>query len=165
MEIDAVRMPDAVGVNVTLKVQLAPAPTVEPQVLVCWKSSPSGPVMEMPVKLKAVLPTFVSVNFFAALVVPTSCTGNVRLAGANFTSVPVPVSGTICCGLSNALSVMVTAPVCLWMTGGVKVTVIVQLAPMETVVPHVFVCRKLPLMPMLVIVRASVPLLLSLIHI
>ena len=41
------RVPVAVGVNVTLIVQLAPAATLEPQLLVCAKSPGLVPVIEM----------------------------------------------------------------------------------------------------------------------
>jgi hypothetical protein len=48
--------------------------------------------------------TFVTVTFVVALPVPTNCAENERLAGANFTSVPVPVSAPVCCGLPLTFS-------------------------------------------------------------
>ena len=63
-----VRMPVAVGVNVTLMVQLAPAATDVPQVLVCMKS----PLATMLVTLSAAVPVLVSVTVCTALVVLTS---------------------------------------------------------------------------------------------
>jgi hypothetical protein len=49
IEIEAVRNPCAVGENVTLMRQLAPAATVGGQLLDWAKSPSSGPVMVMPV--------------------------------------------------------------------------------------------------------------------
>src|SRR5258708_4233899 len=62
-----VRLPDAVGVNVTLMVQFAPAATELPQVLVWAKS----PLAATPVRFSEALPVFASVTDCAALVVPT----------------------------------------------------------------------------------------------
>jgi hypothetical protein len=76
-----------------------------------------------------VLPTFVRVDVFAALVVPTSCPSKPRLAGLKLTAgaVPVPVSGTLC-GLFAASSVIVTAALRPPAAAGANVTEIVQLA-------------------------------------
>ena len=62
MLIDAVRVPAAVGVNVTLIVQLAPAPTELPQVVVSGKSLGLAPVTTKLVMPKSVLPLFVKVT-------------------------------------------------------------------------------------------------------
>jgi hypothetical protein len=51
-------LPPAVGMKVTLAVQLAPAATLDPQELVCEKS----PLAVMLVMLRATLPVFVSVT-------------------------------------------------------------------------------------------------------
>src|SRR6266404_4036407 len=67
MVIAPVRVPVAVGVNVTLIVQLAPAATEVPQVLVCAYCA----LAAMLVMLSAALPVFVSVTVCAALVVFT----------------------------------------------------------------------------------------------
>ena len=67
----ALRDPLAAGVNVTLKVQLAPADRLFPQVLVSAKSPGSVPVMEMLVMLNDFVPTLVRVTVWAVLVVPT----------------------------------------------------------------------------------------------
>ena len=64
-ERDPVRVPVAVGVNVTLIVQLAAAARGEEQLLVCAKS----PLVAMLVKVSAALPVLESVTGFAALVV------------------------------------------------------------------------------------------------
>src|SRR5436305_136269 len=60
-----VRVPVAVGVNVRLMAQFAPAASDVPQVVVCAKS----PMAAMPVMVRAVLPVFESVTVCAALVV------------------------------------------------------------------------------------------------
>ncbi len=57
----AVRIPEAAGVNVTLIVQLAPAATDVPQVLLSAKSPPLVPVMAILVMLKDALPVLESV--------------------------------------------------------------------------------------------------------
>ena len=58
----AVRMPLAVGVNVTLTAQAAPAATLAPQVFSCAKSPGFVPPMLMPVIASAVAPVFFSVT-------------------------------------------------------------------------------------------------------
>jgi hypothetical protein len=86
-------------------------------------------------------------------------------AGAGTT--PVPLSATLC-GLPAALSLMLMALLRLPLADGVKVTLIVQLAPAANVLGlmgQVLVCAKSPvLVPVsviLVIVRAAVPLFVS----
>ena len=59
---DAERVPSTVGINVTVMVQLAPGPTLDPQVFVCAKSPAFVPVIEMLVTLRLVVPTFVNVE-------------------------------------------------------------------------------------------------------
>ena len=58
MVIEPLREPVAVGVKVTLRVQLAPAPRLEPQLLV-WEKSPLAVMLVMP---RAALPAFLSVT-------------------------------------------------------------------------------------------------------
>ncbi len=86
------------------------------------------------------------------------------LAAEREKSVPVPASGTVC-GLSEALSVMVTAAARLPDAAGVKLTLTVQLAPAATLVPQVLLSLKSPLfvpvMAILEIVRVAVPLFVS----
>ena len=69
--IAALRVSLAAGMKVTLIVQLAPAATELPQLLVCAKSLGLVPVSARLVRLKAVLPEFVKVIVWAVLVVPT----------------------------------------------------------------------------------------------
>ncbi len=58
MVILAARVPVAVGLNVTLIVQLAPAARLLPQVLVCEKSPGFVPLNVTAVMLSEVLPEF-----------------------------------------------------------------------------------------------------------
>jgi hypothetical protein len=55
--------------------------------------------------------------------------------------VPVPDSATVC-GLVAALSVMLTAALRDPVAAGVKVMLIVHLAPAATLLPQVLVCWK-----------------------
>ena len=73
---------------------------------------------------------------------------------------PVPVRLTVwVAGL--ALSVMVTAPVLVPPVVGLKVTLMVQLAPAATLEPQVLVWEKSPLALMLVMLRVALPVFLS----
>jgi hypothetical protein len=81
-----------VGVNFTLKVQLAPARTCLPHVLVWVKA----PVTETFVMLSFPRPVLVRVTVWAALVVKTTWLEKVRLVGENVTTgnTPTPLSGS-----------------------------------------------------------------------
>jgi hypothetical protein len=134
-----VRLPDAVGVNVTLMVQFAPAATELPQVLVWAKS----PLAETPVRFSEALPVFASVTVCAALVVPTVWLVKVseeaeRLTTGAEAAAPVPVRLTDC-GLPEVLSAMLKVPVRVPDAVGVNVVLIVQFAPTATEVPQVSV--------------------------
>jgi hypothetical protein len=76
---EAVRLPMAVAVNVTLRVQLPPAASEPPQVLVSPKSPGLAPVNAMPLMDKATFPVLFKVTVCAALVVPTFWELKVRL--------------------------------------------------------------------------------------
>jgi hypothetical protein len=71
IETSAARLPSDDGVNVTVIVQLAPALTLLPQVLVSPKSPLFVPVIEMLVMLTVTLALLLRVIFLAALLVPT----------------------------------------------------------------------------------------------
>ena len=91
---EPVRVPVAVGVNVTLTVQLAPAVSELGQALV-WAKSPVAAPMESVV---VPVPVFFTVTGWLGLVVPTVCDVNVKLVGvgATITENPVPVRLTDC---------------------------------------------------------------------
>ena len=57
-----VRVPVAVGLNVTVNVQLAFAARLVPHVVVSEKSSAFVPIIVIPVKFNSVLPLFVKVT-------------------------------------------------------------------------------------------------------
>jgi hypothetical protein len=73
---------------------------------------------------------------------------------------PVPDNATDC-GLAGALSVIVRAAVCVPVTAGVNVTVIVQIAPGATIDPQLLVCAKLPVVVMLAIDSGKSPAFFS----
>jgi hypothetical protein len=101
-------LPTAVGVNVTLMMQLAPTLRLAPQVLLAAKS----PVAARFVITTVVVPALVRVAFWDALLTPTGSPVKVRVAGETVAvagDAGVPVSRTTC-GLPAAPSVMVKAP-------------------------------------------------------
>ena len=104
---EAVRLPLAEGVNVTLIVQWAPAASDLPQVLVSAKLLPLVPVRARLVMLKAALPVFLRVTVCAVLVVPTCWLPKARLVGLTAVA-PLRKKGGAC-GLPRALSVMLKA--------------------------------------------------------
>lgn len=136
----ALRLPVAVGVNVTVIVQLFFAPTDDPQLLVWAKSDAFVPVTASEVMVIALPPlTSVMVIVCDALVVPTVCGPKVRLVGENCAAVEVPVIVTVCV---PALSVIVSVAVRLLMFDGVKVTLMLQLLVAANVVPQLLVWAK-----------------------
>ena len=72
MVTEPARVPPALGLKVTLIVQLAPGAIVVPQVLVSAKSPPFVPVVTMLETPSATVPVLLSVIVCAPLVVPTS---------------------------------------------------------------------------------------------
>ena len=66
----AEREPVAVGVNVTPIEQFPPATTLDPQLLVCWKSPALVPPSEIAVMLSAAVPELVSITLCTRLVAP-----------------------------------------------------------------------------------------------
>jgi len=110
------------------------------------------------------LPVLVIVTVNVALVVPIAWLPKFRLVGEKLTVnvTPVPVRPMVC-GLPAALSVIVTLAVRLPFAVGVKVTLMVQLAPAARELPHVFVWTKSPLLvpviAILVMLTAVLPVL------
>ena len=105
---EPVLLPDAVGVKVTLMVQVAPEARLVPQVLIWAKS----PVVTMLVMVRVPEPVLLMVTDWGALVVPTDWLEKVKLVGVRVTTGaarPLPERMMVC-GLFDALSVMVTAP-------------------------------------------------------
>src|ERR1035437_3940002 len=81
-----VRVPSAVGVKVTEMLQLPPAGTDVPQLLVSAKSPPFAPVTLMDVMVKVALPVLVNLETCGVLVVPTAWLPKLRLGGVSFTT-------------------------------------------------------------------------------
>ena len=160
----AVRVPPAVGVKVTLIVQLAPAAKVEPQVVVRAKSPAFVPVKEVTIEVRLVVPMLLRVTTWAELVVPATWLPKVRLPGARVTPVPVPVRATVC-GLPEALSVMKSEAVREPIALGLNVMLKVQLSPTARVAPQVVVRVKsaalVPVTLVLLMVILAVPVLVS----
>jgi hypothetical protein len=155
-----VRVLIAFGWKVTLTVQLAPTAIELPQVFVSLKSDVSVPPIAKLVTVTVEPPTFLTVTVCAALVAPRTVIGNVKLDVDRLISLmPVPVR-LIDCGLPLALSVILAAPLRVPVAEGLNVMLIVQLALAASVVPHVLVCKKSPLIAMLVMLRVAVPVFL-----
>src|SRR5215469_18297425 len=88
---EPVRLPAAVGLKITLMVQLRSGPNDDPHVSVSAKS----PAIAM-ATLKDVICSFVNVNVCAVLVVPTSWLANVRLVGvANATGTSFEIKASL----------------------------------------------------------------------
>ena len=98
----------------------------------------------------------------AGLVVPTVWLPKFTLPGDKLIMVPVPVRLTVW-GLPPALSVIVTVPLTVPFSTGVKVTEIVHLAPAATLDPQVLVSGKPALLLMPFSVRVAVPVLVRVI--
>jgi hypothetical protein len=96
----AVRVPPASGLKLIEMVQVAPAATVVPQVVVLANEEASVPLIVIPpvVMVKAELPVFFKVTTLTALVDPSLVLGKVTLAGVSETTgtaaAPVPVRAT-----------------------------------------------------------------------
>jgi hypothetical protein len=120
-------------------VQVAPAASEAPQLFDCPKLLALAPVTEMPVIVSAAVPGLDSVIGNAVADVPTRVLGNARGFGLSTAcgAVPVPVRAAVC-GEPVALSTTEIAaprpPTAL----GVKVAVIVQLAPAASEAPQLF---------------------------
>ena len=82
-----------------------------------------------------------NVTLWAGLVVPTSWPANVRLVGdsAAAAAIPLPLRAAVC-GLPLALSVTDRVPVRVPVAVGVKLTLILQLAPAFRLAPQLLLC-------------------------
>jgi len=142
----AVLLPRAVGANVTFTVQLAPAASDAPQLLVWLKSLLRGSgliaVMEI-----AASPLLVRTSDCAALVVPITCGEKLNEEGASdgAGNVPDPERLTALIGVV-ALLLKLREPLREPTPAGVNVTATVQFAPTAKEVPQVFVWAKSPVL-------------------
>ena len=168
---EAIRVPVAVGLNVTLMMQLdvGPVPVGSvagsvPQVFVCAKSPACAPAMPIALIVSGPVPVLVSVAVLTPLVVDTFWLPKSSAAGARLTmgAVPLPLSGIVC-GLPVAESAMDSvADFSSAGTFGLNVTLMVQLAPGARVVtpPQVVAVKEGIFVPVIVIeliVSAPVP--------
>src|SRR5205823_8957285 len=118
------RVPAAVGVNVTFTVQLAPAAILAPQLLFCEKS----PLVAMEVMFTRLAVPFTTFTTCGVLLLPIFCAANVRLAGdtvnCGLLDAPVPESDAVC-WILVAVFVRVSVYVRFLVAVGVFVTFIV----------------------------------------
>lgn len=134
----ALRVPVAVGVNVTEIVQLFFGAIELPQVLVCPKSELFVPVTTRLLIVMVAPPlALLRVITCAALVVPTVCAEKVKLVGENDAAVLVPASVT---GNVPPLVVIVIVAARWLMFAGLNVTLIVQVLLPGSDVPQLLVC-------------------------
>ena len=138
----ATRVPAAVGLNVTLMAQLAPAATEAPQVEAGAreKSALLAPTTLMPLMLSGAVPELVKVTLCELLRVLTAWLVKVTLLELSVATgaVPVPLRLTVC-GLPAASSLILMVPLTGPEVVGEKVTEMVQLPPAPSEAPHVFV--------------------------
>ena len=159
---DAARLPLPTGAKVTLMLHEAPAATEPPQLLAWAKSPALTPESPMLLMVKVPLPELVRVTVCPALVVPTVWFPKLRLEGETLAAdaVPVPERATVW-GLPVALSVIVRAAERFPVAAGLKLTLIVQLAPAATLDPQLLVWAKsltlAPEIAMLVTLKDAVP--------
>jgi hypothetical protein len=168
--------PAAEGVYVTATVHVPPAATELPQVFpTSAKLLALVPVIAKLVILNAALPALVRVTVWAELVVSTGWLPKARLVVERVIDgvepvpppppplVPVPVRPTD--GSATAVAVTVSVAERDPLATGVKVTVIVQLAPAAMLDPQPFVSLKslgsAPVIEMPVMLKAALPVLLN----
>src|SRR2546426_317426 len=144
----AVRALAAVGVNVRLTRQLAPATTVAPFVQVVpaamAKSPGFEPARTMLVMLRVAVPLLVRVTVCTGLVVLRRWSPKARLVGAKVTAgtIPVPASDTDC-GLPGASSVMVIF------------FLMIRRPPRSTLFPYTTLFRSTTVAPFVQVVPAA----------
>src|ERR1700680_543878 len=108
----------------------------------------------------AVLPTLVVVIIWGALEVPVGWLPKFRLVGEKLMAVATPVRATVR-GLAGEFAVTVKLPFCVPGAVGRNVTLIVQEAPGANEVPQLLVWLYGAVTAILLIVRAVVPVLVS----
>src|SRR5437870_2241217 len=128
-----VRAPEAVGVKVTLMVQVPPAAKVAGlvvQALDAVRVAAISGEEANALPVKAAAPVFVSVTVIGALVVASSWLPKSRLVGANPTPGAVPFAPREhICGLPPTSSASKSGPVAAAAATGVMVVMMTQLSP------------------------------------
>lgn len=136
-----VRVPAAVGVNVTFTVHWAPAASVEAQLLVSAKS-PDAAILEIS---RIASPVLDSVTVCAELVEDTCCAAKVKEEGESDATGPIPVPDSETeGGVPVALLLSVSEPVRVPRAAGTNTTLTVQVAPAPRLAGQLFVCVKSP---------------------
>src|SRR5579863_8146956 len=163
----AVRVPAAVGEKVTLMVQVALTASEGAQALV-EKSAAFGPEMATLLMESVPLPMLVSTVVSGALLLPTAVAGKAaRVAGFRVATPAEPVPVRLMVGTTRELvpdpvpflPETTSVPVRVPLAVGLKVTLIVQLAPAFSEVPQVLVSEKSPVTVNAVSVIVTVPVL------
>ncbi len=161
-----VRVPLAVGVNVTAMVHVLATATGDEIEQVVLGSKAKSPLASSAVMVRGLLPELVNVTDCVAAVVPTTVLPKVRLDGLSEIpgAIPVPLSATFCVP-PLTLSLMVTIPARGPSALGVNVAAMMQLAPAATgvEVEHVELASsaKSPLALMAVIVSEVLPVFVN----
>ena len=168
----AVRVPGALGTNLTDTIQFAPGTTVVPTVQVFTVPENSLPEMVIPLTEKFAAPVLVSVHVWVAAATPTVVEGKVSAAAddvaiaepAGGAAAPVPDSEIVLvAGL--ALCEIVTDPLRAPTAVGVKLIVSVQLALGATLSPALQVfavtAKSLALTAVAASTKPTVPELVS----
>src|SRR2546421_696058 len=139
-------------------VQLAPGLSDVPQLFV-WLKSPFKPSAEI---VSVALPLLESVIAWGVLEVPSICEAKLSEDGEKvaIAANPVPLS-VIDDGAGVLLLLRVSEPLRLPIADGVKVTLIVQVAPAARDAAQLLLWLKSPLVVMPAMERGAVPLLLS----
>ena len=135
----AERVPSAVGVNVTVTVQLAPTPSAAPHVVAALKSVAFAPVTQILLMPRIAFPEFVTITGDNTLDTPIFWLPNVRFAALNATlgtgpNAPFPINVATGAGEDRfkAFVVIDTFPLNEKVVVGTNATLIVQLDPAAT---------------------------------
>lgn len=141
MATDPFTEPVSLGVKVTDSVQLADLASEPPQGVAPLPTAEKLALALMASIVIVPVPLLVTVMVLASLVAPMPVEEKVREVGLSFNGtlgppVAAPVSPTVS-GLNSLLLVMASAPLMLPLYCGVKVTVMVQLAPPASELPQV----------------------------
>ena len=142
---EAVLLPSAVGVKVTLMLQVPLGARDEPHVLFSPKSPTLAPATLMELKFTGLKPVFETVMDCPALVFPTGSLPNPSVGTESCTtaSPPLPESETLC-GVPGALSVKEREALRVPFAVGAKLILIWQLAATATLPWQLLVSRKSP---------------------
>ena len=133
---EPLRKPSAVGVNVSIMLQLAPAASELPQPFACSKS----PLTEIPERCSVAPPVLLNVIGCAALAVFSSCAPKTNAVGVALAKGSTPVPDRLTTGaVPLVLLETVRLPVRVPRAVGVNETLMAQPAPGARLEPHVFV--------------------------